>query len=80
MRRDPRRAYAYLAAAILGWATAASAFKFGLQHLAPTALLILSAGSSCLILGMALVVTGRGASCCPTEGIPACPVGVAGAA
>jgi drug/metabolite transporter (DMT)-like permease len=59
MHRDPRRAYAYLAAAILGWATAASAFKFGLQHLAPTALLILSAGSSCLILGMALVVTGR---------------------
>ncbi len=59
MRRDPWRAYAYLAAAILGWATAASAFKFGLQHLVPTALLILSACSSCLILGMVLVATGR---------------------
>ena len=59
MRRDPWRAYAYLAAAILGWATAASAFKFGLQHLSPTVLLIFSACSSCLILGIALVVTGR---------------------
>ncbi|ABC98660.1 drug/metabolite transporter (DMT)-like permease [Thermostichus sp. MS-CIW-21] len=59
MGRDPWRAYAYLAAAILGWATAASAFKFGLQHLAPTLLLIFSACSSCLILGMVLVATGR---------------------
>lgn len=59
MRRDPWRARAYLAAAILGWATAASAFKFGLQHLSPTVLLIFSACSSCLILGMVLVVTGR---------------------
>ncbi len=59
MRRDSWRAYAYLAAAIGGWATAASAFKFGLQHLSPTVLLIFSACSSCLILGIALVVTGR---------------------
>jgi drug/metabolite transporter (DMT)-like permease len=59
MGRDPWRAYAYLAAAILGWATAASAFKFGLQHLSPTVLLIFSALSSCLILGIVLVVTGR---------------------
>jgi drug/metabolite transporter (DMT)-like permease len=59
MGRDPWRAYVYLAAAILGWATAASAFKFGLQHLSPTVLLIFSALSSCLILGIVLVVTGR---------------------
>ncbi|MFT0814530.1 DMT family transporter [Synechococcus sp. OH20] len=59
MRRDPWRARAYLAAAILGWATAASAFKFGLQHLSPTVLLIFSACSSCLILGIVLVITGR---------------------
>lgn len=59
MPRDPWRAYAYLAAAILGWATAASAFKFGLRYLSPTVLLIFSALSSCLILGIVLVVTGR---------------------
>ncbi|MGY2779703.1 drug/metabolite transporter (DMT)-like permease [Thermostichus sp. MS-CIW-23] len=59
MPRDPWRAYVYLAAAILGWATAASAFKFGLRYLSPTVLLIFSALSSCLILGIVLVVTGR---------------------
>ncbi|MFS8884029.1 DMT family transporter [Synechococcus sp. R55.3] len=59
MPRDPWRAYVYLAAAILGWATAASAFKFGLRYLSPTVLLIFSAFSSCLILGIVLVVTGR---------------------
>ncbi|MEN9261654.1 MAG: DMT family transporter, partial [Thermostichus sp. HHBFW_bins_43] len=57
--QDPLRAYFYLAAAILGWATAASAFKLGLQHLSPTVLLIFSALSSCLVLGVVLVVTGR---------------------
>ena len=59
MGRDPWRAYVYLAVAILGWATAASAFKFGLRYLSPTVLLIFSAFSSCLILGIVLVVTGR---------------------
>ncbi len=57
--RDPWRAYFYLAAAILGWATAASAFKLGLQHLSPTVLLVFSALSSCLVLGIVLGVTGR---------------------
>ncbi|MCF2969985.1 DMT family transporter [Synechococcus sp. Nb3U1] len=57
--RDPLRAYFYLAAAILGWATAASAFKLGLQHFSPPVLLIFSALSSCLVLGVVLLLTGR---------------------
>ncbi|MGQ9837559.1 MAG: DMT family transporter [Cyanobacteriota bacterium] len=58
-RRDPLQAYFYLSAAILGWATAASAFKLGLQHFPPAVLLIFSALSSCLVLGAVLVFSGR---------------------
>ncbi|MFQ3614266.1 MAG: DMT family transporter [Cyanobacteriota bacterium] len=53
------QAYLYLTAAILGWATAASAFKLGLQHFPPTVLLIFSALSSCGVLGVVLLLTGR---------------------
>ncbi|MEN9203460.1 MAG: DMT family transporter [Thermostichus sp. DG_1_6_bins_120] len=56
---DPWHAYPYLVAAILGWATAASAFKLGLQYFSPTVLLIFSALSSCGILWMVLLLSGR---------------------
>ncbi len=52
-------AYLYLAAAIGGWATAATAFKLGLRHFSPTVLLIVSAVSSCGVLGLMVLLTGR---------------------
>jgi drug/metabolite transporter (DMT)-like permease len=56
--QQQNRAYLCAAAAVLAWSTVATAFKLGLEHLTPPALLAWSALASLLVLLVTLVVRG----------------------
>ncbi len=54
-----RWAYGYVALAIMGWSTAATAFELGLRHVDAVQLLSLATLSSSGILGLALTLQGK---------------------
>ena len=57
---DNRRAFGYAAMTIVFWSTVASAFALTLRHLRPFELLLYSSLLASLVLGIIVVVTGRG--------------------
>lgn len=60
MPADSRRAYLYGLAAVLLWSTVASAFKLSLRYLDYAQLLLYACAVSTLVLGLVVVVQGKG--------------------
>ena len=60
MPADSRRAYLYGLAAVLLWSTVASAFKLSLRYLDYAQLLLYACAVSTLVLGVVVVVQGKG--------------------
>jgi drug/metabolite transporter (DMT)-like permease len=61
MRRQTK-AYIYALATVFIWSTVASAFKLSLRHMGPSQLLLASAWTSTLVLGLITVLQGKSAS------------------